>query len=55
MTTENQAELIAEAIRCTYDSMSQTDRKNIQAAILRAQRKAMAKQINALKPQKEQA
>ena len=52
MTIEHSAELIAEAVRITYASMSKTDKGAIQAAVLRAQRKAMAVQLRALKPSK---
>jgi hypothetical protein len=50
----DRADAVAEAVRVTFDSMSATDRKNVQAAVLRAQRKALAKDIKALTPTKEQ-
>lgn len=50
----NDANLIADAVRVTFDCMSATDRKAIQTAVLRAQRKALAKQMREVKA-KEQA
>lgn len=50
----NDANTVAEAIRVTFDSMSSTDKKNVQSAILRAQRKALSKQMHDIKA-KEQA
>lgn len=44
-----QADLIAEAVRVTFAAMSTTDKNAVQAAVLRAQRKALKDQMKALK------
>ena len=40
---------ILEQLDKLYDTMSTTDQKSVQAAILRAQRKALSKQLKAVK------
>lgn len=47
MNPTDAANVIAEALRVTWDTMSATDKKNVQAAILRGRRKALNKVIKA--------
>lgn len=46
-TTE--AQEVADAVRTLYELMSPTDKKAIQAALLRANRKVLAGKLDALK------
>jgi hypothetical protein len=49
MTDKNQADVIAEAVRVTWATMSKTDKAAIQSAVLRGRRKAITAEMKDLK------